>query len=305
MEPKKKIGSLKDAWDPRRDTKELYNLKPHPKTGRLIDSHPGTRTIPMKVLVLGLSRTGTMSIFAGLEQLGFNVYHMVKAIQSPKTNLDLWREAIDAKFYGKGKKWGREEFDKLLGNYDGVADVPCATFAEELIEAYPEAKVVLNHRDVDQWLVSVDGTAGAVFRWHGWEFLSGWDPALAQPFWRFANSVMPATYGTLHDFSPESPARKLFHEHYERVKKFTPPERLLEYRVQQGWEPLCKFLDIPVPEGDFPRINDKKQFIVQHKILWYMALGKMVLKVSLMAAPVAAVAVAVWQRQTLQQLKFW
>ena len=63
-----------------RNTKnpEVLSLSPHPVTGRLIDSHPGVRTRPMKVLVLGSSRTGTVSIMAALEQLGYNPYHMAK-----------------------------------------------------------------------------------------------------------------------------------------------------------------------------------------------------------------------------------
>lgn len=307
MADKKKVESLSDIWDARK-TKEIYNLTPHPDTGRLIDSHPGKRTVPMKVLLLGMSRTGTMSLFTGLEQLGFKPYHMSKAIQSPRSNLDVWREGIDAKFYGKGKKWGREEFDKILGNYDSVADVPCVTFAEELIEAYPEAKVVLNLRDVDQWLVSMNGTAGEVCGWQSWEWLSAWDPALAQPWWRFAKSIMPATYHTMNDFSPTSPARKAFLDHYERVKSITPPERLLEYRVQQGWEPLCQFLDIPAPDDAFPRINDKTQFIVAHQLMWYLAVGKMLTKMSLVAVPAVAIAAALWRGKSLGDLKalrFW
>ena len=58
---------------------ELLTLTPDPVTGRLIDSHPGIRTRPMQVLVLGASRTGTMSILTALEQLGYNPYHMAKS----------------------------------------------------------------------------------------------------------------------------------------------------------------------------------------------------------------------------------
>jgi hypothetical protein len=57
---------------------EVLTLSPHPVTGRLIDSHPGVRTRPMQVLILGASRTGTVSIMAALEQLGYNPYHMAK-----------------------------------------------------------------------------------------------------------------------------------------------------------------------------------------------------------------------------------
>lgn len=254
--------------------------------------------------MLGLSRTGTMSLFAAMEELGYTPYHMSKAIQSPKSNLDVWREAIDAKFNGKGEKWGREEFDKILGNYDSVADVPCATFAEELVEAYPEAKVVLNYRDVDKWLESMDTSAGVVLRWESWDWISSWDPALAEPWWKFAKVVMPATYGTVGDFSSTSPARKKFLDHYERVREVTPADRLLEYRVQEGWGPLCEFLDVSVPEGDFPRINDKKQFVVAHQLMWYLAFGKMLFKVSIVAAPVVGVSLAVWQGRSIGDFRW-
>lgn len=95
------------------------------------------------------------------------------------------------------------------------------------------------------------------------------------------------------EFGPDSAARKAFLEHYERVKKLCPPERLLLYRVQEGWEPLCKFLDVPVPDREFPRVNDSKQFAHLHAMMWYMALGKMLLKVSsALAIPAVAVYLA-------------
>lgn len=47
-------------------------------------------------------------------------------------------------------------------------------------------------------------------------------------------------------------------EHYELVRRITPPEQLLEYELGSGWEPLCKFLGKPVPDEPFPQINDRK-----------------------------------------------
>lgn len=175
--------------DPRA-TKEIANLKPHPKTGRLIDSHPGKRTREMKVLCLGASRTGTMSIHTALEKLGFKVYHMAEAIKAPRTNFGCWIEAIDAKFYGKGEKFGRAEFDKLLGEFDSGADVPFITFGTELIEAYPNTKVVLNTRDVDSWLKSMEGGPGKVFGWKTWDLVAPWEPSLVGPWWNFAHRIM-------------------------------------------------------------------------------------------------------------------
>jgi hypothetical protein len=48
---------------------------------------------------------------------------------------------------------------------------------------------------------------------------------------------------------------RVFEQHYERVRRTVPAERLLVYRVQEGWEPLCRFLGADVPGGPFPRVN--------------------------------------------------
>jgi hypothetical protein len=63
----------------------------------------------------------------------------------------MWMEALEAKYDGKGKPYGRAEFDKLLGHCQGVSDMPAILFADELIAAYPEAKVILTHRNFDTW----------------------------------------------------------------------------------------------------------------------------------------------------------
>ncbi|ENH75031.1 hypothetical protein FOC1_g10010415 [Fusarium oxysporum f. sp. cubense race 1] len=243
--------TLLDTFDSR-EAHELYNIKPHPITGRLIDSYPITRTKPMRVLCLGQSRTGTMALFMALKQLGYTPYHMSTPLGSPKTNLGLWREALDAKFYGKGKLWGREEFDKILGPYDAVADLPAICFVEELVAAYPEAKVIVTQRDVDSWL---------------------------------------------RNFSDKSPARQAFHDHYDVVKRIVPSERMLEFKVQEGWGPLCKFLDKEIPGEEFPKLNDSKQFVLAHSFMWWIAFAKMVGKASFMTAVSGVIAsvFAMWR----------
>jgi len=52
----------------------------------------------------------------------------------------------------------------------------------------------------------------------------------------------------------------VFQAHIEEVKRTVPPERLLVYEVKQGWEPLCRFLGVPVPETPFPHVNDSETF---------------------------------------------
>lgn len=277
------------------ELKETYNLTPHPKTGRMIDNHPGIRTKPMRVLVLGASRTGTMSMYSALETLGYTPYHMAKAVQAPKSNLNVWAEGLEAKYQGEGKPFGRAEFDKILGNFDACCDVPCIAFAEELIEAYPEAKIVITTRDAEKWLHSMQTTAGRVLGWRSWEWLAPWDKALSEPFWRHANALMPNFFGTMTDWSVNGPAHKRFVEHYELVRRCSPPERTLDhYQVSDGWGPLCEFLGHDVPQENFPRMNDATQFIMAHRAMYVIALSKFVLKISVFAAPLLAIGALTW-----------
>ena len=54
-----------------------------------------------------------------------------------------------------------------------------------------------------------------------------------------------------------------FRRHNEEVKRAIPPERLLIYEAGQGWEPLCKFLGVPVPDAPYPSENSKAEFIAR------------------------------------------
>jgi len=103
------------------------------------------------------------------------------------------------------------------------------------------------------------------------------------------------SFGTFNDFSPDGPARKVFLDHYQHVRDITPKERFLEYRVQEGWEPLCKFLGHEAPDEPFPRINEQKDFINIHGFIWWLAFGKMVMKTSAVVVPVAAAGYAFWR----------
>lgn len=106
-----------------------------------------------------------------LTQLGYvETYHgFAPAFETPRDS-EMWLDAVNAKFKGKGKPFGRHEWDQLLGHCQAgplnhpvfvnrghltftqaVTDCPAMGFGPELIEAYPEAKVILTLRDVDSW----------------------------------------------------------------------------------------------------------------------------------------------------------
>lgn len=85
---------------------------------RKIDMVDGKREVPMKILCLGYSRTGTFSLYTALKMLGYNPYHMVEAAKNANIDMPCWIEGLEDKFQGKGKPWGRVEFDKLMGACD-------------------------------------------------------------------------------------------------------------------------------------------------------------------------------------------
>jgi hypothetical protein len=97
-------------------------------------------------------------------------------------------------------------------------------------------------------------TAGTLLGWN-WDLVSSWDSSQAGPFWSFAQVVTPITFRTMTDFSPGSSAASAFDDHYKLVRRVTPNRRLLEFRVQERWEPLCAFLGVRAPDDAFPRYS--------------------------------------------------
>jgi len=186
----------------------------------------------------------------------------------------------------------------------GVADMPCIQFADELIALYPEAKVVLTIRDPDKWLASMSRTALEVFQWPSWKWIAPSDPALVKPLYSIAILLLglfvgrpgydPAKYK-----QPEylGLLRQAYLNHYAHVRAITPKDRLLEFKSEDGWEPLCKFLGVSVPEDPYPHINETQDFVRLHKVFWWMAFGKFIAKKALPLVVAVGAAFYAWQQR--------
>ncbi|KAJ7181456.1 P-loop containing nucleoside triphosphate hydrolase protein [Mycena crocata] len=222
------------------------------------DRRTAKRTVPMQVLGLGFSRTGTASMRIALETLGYNETNHGFIVWTNPAEMEMWTEAINAKYFGKGKPYGPADWDRLLGHCMAVTDVPHLLFAEELIAAYPDAKVVLTTRDPDSWWKSYAATVGGALE-SPLGAMNAWlEPETAgkiRDFWRL---VFLAMFQTEH-VTPEI-AKVRYAAYYEEVRRMVPKERLLDYRVGEGWEKLCKFLEKDVPAGLFPKVNDTQAF---------------------------------------------
>jgi hypothetical protein len=212
------------------------------------------------VVGAGFGRTGTTSLRQALVRLGFDPCdHMDENFEHPE-RFAPWRESLRHKQAGEPVDWR-----PLLADYRAIVDWPGAYFWRELTSAHPEAKVILTVREPDRWYGSVLATISAFrTRMRAGDSLAtrarslllrlgmlGTNGAL-----RFCDDVI--WDGTFNGrFRDRDHALRVFAEHNQAVRPTIPPERLLVFDVKQGWDPLCRFLGLPVPVGEpFPHVSD-------------------------------------------------
>jgi hypothetical protein len=181
-----------------------------------------------------------MSLKLALEQLGLGpCYHMVEVFKNPAAP-DLWYEAAQ---HPASADWA-----KIFEGYNSTVDWPNATYYKELAAAYPQAKIVHTERDADDWFESTQAT---IFADRG-----PMDPEA--PFPRMIRKVIFEMFdGRMHD---KDHVISVYKAHNAEVRAVIPPERLLIYHVADGWNPLCDFLAVSVPEGPTPKVNSREEF---------------------------------------------
>jgi hypothetical protein len=198
----------------------------------------------MKVIGAGFGRTGTLSLKAALERIGFGpCYHMVEFLRRPEDG-PLWVAALG----GETIDW-----DDVFAAYESTTDWPACNFWRELAATYPDAKVVLTVRDPERWWHSIDSTLFAASR-------SGQLPATHAAVAEMGQLLMDRTFDGRIATSDREHVVRRFEEHNERVRQGVPPERLLVYQVSEGWGPLCDFLGVEAPDEPFPHVNEGANF---------------------------------------------
>ncbi|KAF7585071.1 hypothetical protein BBP40_001066, partial [Aspergillus hancockii] len=123
-----------------------------------------------------------------LRKLGYTPYHGSECFKNPPRDFNLWIEALTCNFFNPNPqetpRYGREEFDRLLGPYDACLDIPACLFWRDLIAAYPDAKVILTTRDVDSWLASANATVFKFVRAPFFRFWQDFDKSKIGPLFR-------------------------------------------------------------------------------------------------------------------------
>jgi hypothetical protein len=212
------------------------------------------RTVPLEVLSLGYSRTGTMTMHKVFSILGYPAYHF-SSFYDNKCESDMWMEAINAKFYGRGEMPDKAFFDGILGHIGATTDSPCNLFGRELVQFYPDAKVVLVERDIESWFRSWMSFCKDAYN-PMIHLLGRLNPGFLGKMAQLGDAITVIQSGHSKNLDEvRVRCKDAYRHHYQDVVDFTPPDRLLKFKLADGWEPLCKFLGKPVPVCKFSIIQ--------------------------------------------------
>ena len=209
----------------------------------------------LQVIGAGFGRTGTLSTYTALKELGYPCYHMFEVLRNKdnKTHLDFWNNVANTPA-GQQHNW-----EEVFKNYTASVDNPACCVWKELMATYPNAKVLLtlHPRGAEAWYESTIDTI--YFTETMWQFKV---LKLLTPFGRkMGNMTQKLIWQRSHKGTMSDKARAIAHyqKHIEDVKAAVPPEKLLIFSADQGWEPLCKFLCKEIPKTPFPNVNDRNE----------------------------------------------
>src|SRR5918994_5203177 len=193
----------------------------------------------MRVIGAGFGRTGTTSLKAALEELGFGPsYTLSEVFRNPK-HVGFWKAAGDPA--GEEVNW-----ERFLAGYGVAVDWPACSFYGELMEAFPEAPVILTVRDPAPWYESMRSTIYGLRR-----LTTG--PLPVRAAFALAGLFAPGVTGTVRladrlvwedtfdgRFEDRAYAIRVFERHNEAVRRRGPPGRLLGFDLREGWGPPCR-----------------------------------------------------------------
>lgn len=180
----------------------------------------------------------------------------------------------------------------MLWRYDALTDTPRVLFSEELLAAYPDAKVILTKRDVDSWVASMQRSYYKVLFSRGMGIMRRLDKDFLGKYWAMGMGSLHVWTGG--DASNLEKLKEGYKQHYDLMRAIIPKDRLLQWHPRDGWEPLCDFLGKEVPEGEFPKVNQGDFVANLHEKMLMFRFLVVVLKSLKMVSPLMVIGVAYW-----------
>lgn len=213
----------------------------------------------MKVIGAGLPRTATTSQAIAYEMLGFGpCYHMRDVFMDMDKGLTQWEAVVS----------GRPDWEGIFGDAQSTCDWPGARYYKELLDHYPDSKVVLSVRSAESWVRSMRDTIWAIYFGESVMHHLCEARALLDPVWkRFMDLMTVMTWedprgalGPPEATFDDAGLAAAMERWNDRVKADVPADRLLVWEPREGWGPLCEFLEVSVPDEPVPNVNDTAAF---------------------------------------------
>ena len=203
--------------------------------------------MPLKIIGAGFGRTGTNSLRLALNMLGAGpCYHMHEVKHNPGHHR-RWHEIAN----GENPDW-----EALFGGYQAAVDWPSTHYWTQLLDQYPDSKVILTIRDPEEWFRSFSNTIHKAIHLDIPEDLEEDKKLHRLMVYKIIAEETFKGNSADKDF-----AIRVFQQRTADVKNYVRPDRLLVYDVREGWAPLCLFLGVPEPEVPFPKTNSTADFI--------------------------------------------
>ncbi|GKZ35039.1 hypothetical protein AbraIFM66950_005479 [Aspergillus brasiliensis] len=229
----------------------------------------------MRLIVASCSRTGTLGLHEALEMIGYTPYHMIDLmLKGRKPHIKTFTEGIVAhnnRFSGI-KRYETPDLDRWIGSFDCLMEIP-SYIGLRALAGYmedPDVKFIVTERSPDKWVKSFNKTVGeaivagrkfplSILR-HFDSEVDGFFKLAEVMYWAYSDGTNPG-----HPNNEEA-LRKNYVEYIQEVKKTLPKDRLLVVKLEDGlgWDEICPFLDVPIPEEKYPRGNEPDKF---HKII--------------------------------------
>lgn len=201
----------------------------------------------LKIIGAGFGRTGTYSLKTALEKLGFGPCHHMSEVVSNPVQIDLWSQAAA----------GQADYDAIFNGFQSAVDFPVSAFWREVLAVNPDAKIILSHRDAEDWYESFSQTIlPLIMERNSW-------PVPARPWFEMMEKVIIGK--ALSGRTDRDGILMAYRENERAVMALAETGRALVFRASDGWEPLCEFLGAEIPDGSYPNTNPLADFFAAVK----------------------------------------
>ena len=242
-----------------------------------VPPRPGAK---FRVIGAGMCRTGTKTFNQALTILLNGPVHdaAVQSLAGSWHQISMWMKIMN--FTPKAKTFAQKKYLQamladVLDGYVATVDAPAITLTPEIMALYPDAIVIATTREKTSWWRSMDFMTGIMGNWY-MPLVIFWLPKVQMyGWWREAFRKLALwRYGT------EVITIDLLKMHNDHLRACVPEHRLHWYDVKEGWEPLCKILNVPVPDVPFPHHNSKDDAMKSYNevmfwgaFMWAVVLG--------------------------------